>query len=86
MHERQQVLVQGGLVKSDDEHVLALALVSGARLLYTNDSALKSDFSNTEIIADPEGNIYTTHEGKEFRAEHRELLETENLCGEANPN
>ena len=85
VNERQLTLVQGGLLKSDDEHVLALALVSGARLLYTNDGALKADFSNAEIISDPEGKIYTTHEGKEFRAEHQALLEAENLCVVAAP-
>ena len=85
MSERQQVLVQGGLLKSDDEHVLALALVSGARLLYTNDGDLKDDFRNPDIISDPEGKVYTTQEGKEFGVEHRELLEAGNLCGEANP-
>ena len=33
-------------LKSNDSHVLALAIVSGARLLYTNDGDLKKDFSN----------------------------------------
>ena len=44
--ERQQALVRDGLPTSDDEHVLALALVSGARLLYSNDRRLKGGSQN----------------------------------------
>ena len=87
--ERQQALVGDGLPTSDDEHVLALALVSGARLLYTNDRKLKNDFLNAEIIRKPEGRVYTTHHrGRRithFTDEHEELLRTENLCGDVPP-
>ena len=76
----QEALVSGGLLKSDDEHVLALAMVSGARLLYSNDGDLKRDFRNSKIIRDPVGRVYTTQEGKDFTLTHRELLEKENLC------
>ena len=83
--ERQQALVRDGLPTSDDEHVLALALVSGARLLYSNDRRLKNDFLNVAIIRDPAGKVYTTHHGgrriTHFTDEHEELLRTENLCG-----
>ena len=77
---QEEELRQGGVFRSDDEHVLALALVSGARLLYSNDGALKEDFSNAIIINAPEGQVYTTHESKSFTPEHHELLETESLC------
>ena len=87
--ERQQALVGDGLPTSDDEHVLALALVSGARLLYSNDRRLKNDFLNTEIVREPEGRVYTTHHGgrriTHFTDEHEELLRTENLCGDVPP-
>ena len=87
--ERQQALVRDGLPTSDDEHVLALALVSGARFLYTNDRKLKNDFLNAEIIREPEGKVYTTHHGgrriTRFTNEHEELLRTENLCGDVPP-
>ena len=43
---------------SDDTHVLALALVSGARLLYPNDAALIKDFKNRRIVANPGGKVY----------------------------
>ena len=82
--ERQQALVRDGLPTSDDEHVLALALVSGARLLYSNDRRLKNDFLNTRIIQEPGGKVYTTQQGRrhftKFTNEHEALLRTENLC------
>ena len=39
-----ETLQSQGVCRSDDEHVLALASVSGARLLFTNDNALQDDF------------------------------------------
>ena len=39
-----------GRIRSNDRHVLALALVSGARLLFTDDRRLTNDFVNTEVI------------------------------------
>ena len=38
------------ICKSNDQHVLALARVSGARLLFADDGDLQSDFGNREII------------------------------------
>ena len=66
--------------KSDDEHVLALALVSGARLLYTNDPALIDDFGNREIVASPRGKIYTTARNAGVTDAHRRLLAARDLC------
>ena len=82
---QQEDLRRSGLLRSDDEHVLALALVSGARLLYSNDGGLKDDFSNVRILQRPRGRVYTTQESKSFTSEHRELLETKNLCGSRSP-
>lgn len=42
---------------SDDEHVLALARVSGARLLYTEDKELIEDFKNSRILS-PRGKVF----------------------------
>ena len=87
--ERQQALVRDGLPTSDDEHVLALAQVSGARLLYSNDRRLKNDFLNAAIIREPGGKVYTTQHGgrhvTRFTDEHEELLRTEDLCGDVPP-
>ncbi len=62
-------------LKSDDPHVLALAKVSGARLLYTNDKDLKDDFKNLGVLK-PKGKIYRDPPdgtGK-FSHVHRNLL------------
>ena len=77
---QQEELRRSSLFRSDDEHVLALARVSGARLLYSNDGDLRDDFSNGGIIQRPKGRVYTTQESKSFTPEHQELLETKNLC------
>ena len=65
---------------SDDEHVLALALVSGARLIYTNDAALIADFKNREIVSNPRGKVYTTTVNDEVTPAHRRLLADRSLC------
>ncbi len=45
--------------RSNDVHLLALALASGARVLYTDDRELQSDFTNRAIINNPRGKIYS---------------------------
>ena len=77
--------------RSNDRHVLALARVSGARLLFTNDNALKLDFANPDIIRGIPGQIYTTNRGRRVRRyatqeithvtrTHRDLLRRNDLC------
>ena len=44
--------------QSNDEHMLALALASGARLLYTADQALINDFTDHRIVNEPRGKVY----------------------------
>lgn len=69
-------------LKSNDKHVLALALASGARLLFSNDKKLQQDFGNTAILPHQAGQIYTTlvpdngkfkHDGS-LRDEHEKIL------------
>jgi hypothetical protein len=43
---------------SDDEHVIALARISGARLLCSNDAGLRVDFRNQKLVNRPRGNVY----------------------------
>lgn len=65
--EREQAVVELlGLCTSDDPHVVALARVSGARVLFTNDRALMDDFRNRRLVT-PKGKIYQ-------RAKHASLL------------
>ena len=66
--ERQQVY------ESDDPHILALAHISGARLLYSNDQPLHRDFKNPALL-DPPGTIYTTLRSKAFGAGRRRRLD-----------
>ena len=47
-----------GRCVSDDEHIIALARASGARLLCSADQSLHADFRNRELISDPRGAIY----------------------------
>ena len=47
-------------LRSDDPHIIALALESDARLLYTNDLLLQKDFTNVKFINKPQGKVYTT--------------------------
>ena len=52
---------------SNDPHVIALARISGARVLCSSDTTLHRDFSNQELISNPRGHIYQN-------AEHEHLL------------
>ncbi len=69
-----------GLCASNDSHILALAIVSGARLLYSNDTALQQDFKNKRIIDHPRGKVYSTLEDREFQPSHQRLLRRKDLC------
>ena len=73
-------LIRQRICRSDDEHVLGLAQVSGARLLFTNDRALQQDFANRAIIGGTRGRIYTTVERNAIRPTHRSLLNRADLC------
>ena len=66
--------------RSDDEHVLGLAIVSGARLLFTNDRDLQDDFKDRQIIPGIRGRIYTTIERKDVRDSHKRMLRRNDLC------
>jgi hypothetical protein len=48
-----------GHCQSNDLHVLALGIVSGARTLATFDGALTSDFRNAKIINKPRSSVYS---------------------------
>lgn len=71
---------QSGMCISDDAHIIALARISGARLLYTNDRDLQQDFKNRSLIDRPRGRIYTTLKYEQFHSSHRGLLNRSDLC------
>ena len=59
-----------GVCQSNDAHVVALAMIGGARLLFTNDRFLQGDFKQN--IQD--GKIYTTRLRDTVTSTHRRLL------------
>lgn len=67
------------LCRSDDHHMIALARLGGARLLYSNDRDLHQDFKNKNLIDKPRGKIYPYSESGELTDTHRTLLR-ENVC------
>lgn len=57
--DEEELLVKQRLdMASDDPHILALARISGARLLCSHDQALHADFCNGQIISNPRGKVY----------------------------
>ena len=77
---RTAQVAQEGICTSNDPHILALAQVSGARLLYSNDAELHKDFRNKRLIDDPRGKVYSTLQDKSFTASHKRLLAAGDLC------
>ena len=80
VHSETEAIRSQGLLRSDDEHVLALARVSGARLLFTNDRDLQEDFGNRQIVRGTRGRVYTTRLSGNVRDAHRDLLRRTDLC------
>ena len=66
--------------RSNDSHILALATVSGARLLYTNDEALQQDFTDRALVNSPRGRVFSTRVNRQFDRQKRELLRTAPPC------
>lgn len=54
---RERVLKQSNVLDSDDEHIIALAIVSGSRTLYSHDGELHGDFGSTVVLS-PRGRVY----------------------------
>ena len=77
---RTQKLVREGNYKSNDPHIIALAQIGGARLLYSNDRDLHEDFKNRELIIQPKGRVYSTLLNKNFSTSHKKLLARTDLC------
>ena len=69
-----------GQCHSDDPHVIALAQLSSARLLYSNDKDLHRDFGNRQLVSEPRGRIYSTNESDHFSQHRRRLLGRDDLC------
>ena len=81
--ESEEILLDQGQCNSNDAHVIALAQLSGARLLYTDDGNLHKDFKNKALINDPPGRVYSTKTSENFTGSHKRLLNRQDLCGQA---
>ena len=57
--DREEVSVVGMGIISDDPHVLALARICGARLVYTEDRDLMRDLKDRKLL-NPLGKVLTT--------------------------
>jgi len=80
VNQRTEKLVNEGGYWSNDPHVLALAQVSGARLLYVDDRKLEKDFKNKNLIDRPEGKLYLTRFSDKFTVSKKRLLRNRDLC------
>ena len=77
---RQAELERTGKLRSDDPHVIALAQVSGARLLYTKDRSLREDFSNGAFLKNPRGMLYPLEDGPQAKRDRKRLRSARNIC------
>ncbi len=78
-------LTRDGTCRSNDPHVIALAQLSGARLLYSNDKKLNYDFMNGELVPPPSGKIYTTLHESGFTPDHQALLDRGTCASDPRP-
>ncbi|MCE2463042.1 MAG: hypothetical protein J4F46_03880 [Dehalococcoidia bacterium] len=72
MDDETRAVLADGVCRSDDPHVIALARISGTRLLYTNDNDLEGDFR--KLIR--RGIVFTTKQDpqRQITKEHQSLL------------
>jgi hypothetical protein len=69
----EKALKDRGVCASDDEHIIALARKSGARVVCTEDQLLWRDIKNTKLLTKPRGRVYR-------RAKHAGLLRHDRKC------
>ena len=77
VNEREAVLIQSGACRSNDEHIIALAQISGARLLFSGDQRLHMDFRDADLLNDPRGRIYPRTGS---RRQQDQLLNSDDIC------
>lgn len=73
VNNEEKAIRKQRLCRSNDPHVIALARISGARVLCAEDGALESDFKNTRLVPSPRGKIYKN-------ANHECVLGHNRLC------
>ena len=80
VREKTRQLHEQKVCKSNDAHIIALAQITRARLLYSNDRQLHQDFKNRELINNPKGKVYSTYRHRHLTKSHRKLLLQHDLC------
>ena len=78
--DRASQLERENACRSDDEHVVAVAQLGGARLLYSNDADLQADFGDKALVDRPRGKVYSTRIHDDLTPAHRRLLANRSLC------
>lgn len=73
LREDAAAIARLGINRSNDLHVIALARISGARLLCSSDRDLHKDFKNRRLLAKPRGRVYQS-------ADHDRLLRNACRC------
>lgn len=68
--DEEEALKLLNVLKSDDPHVLALARISGTRLLCSHDQNLHDDFCNKSLIDKPRGSVYQNSSHKHLIRKH----------------
>lgn len=66
---KESELKVAGQLQSDDPHVIALAMVSGVRLLCSHDTNLHADFTNPNLLR-PRGSVYQYASHKHLIRQH----------------
>ncbi|WP_419941422.1 hypothetical protein [Candidatus Palauibacter sp.] len=78
--ERAAALEGNASLKSNDAHVIALADIGGARILYSVDGDLRDDFTNATLLSNPRGKLYPTGESPNADRHRHRLLGRTDLC------
>ena len=56
--DRAEDICRDGLCVSEDFHIIALAQIAGARILYSKDQKLHRDFKNPKLLNGSGGKVY----------------------------
>lgn len=80
VREQTRQLHEQKVCKSNDLHIIALAQITRARLLYSNDRQLHQDFKNRNLINNPTGKVYSTYRHARLTTGHTKLLSQRDLC------
>ena len=80
VENKTELLIKKETFRSNDQHIVALAQVSGARFLYSDDGDLHEDFKNDRLINRPRGVVYSTRNSDNLTPAHRNLLGRTDIC------